>query len=90
MVQISFPDRMVSYDTFMNDLAQRVAAAIHEQRDMPEYVSQRKAWQMFGRRNVCRWLRTGQLHPCKRPGKIEYSTVELRCCQSNVQDYLRK
>lgn len=87
MVQISFPDRMVSYDTFMNDLAHRVAAAIVEQREMPEYVSQRKAYTLFGRGNVDRWRKQGRINPCKRPGKVEYRTAELQVLQHTQQDY---
>lgn len=87
MMQISFPDRMVSYETFMNDLAQRLAKAIREQRAMPEYVSQRKAYALFGRGNVDRWRKQGRIQPCKRPGKVEYRTSELQLLQRTQQDY---
>jgi hypothetical protein len=89
MIEIAFPDKCVSYDTFMNDLASRIAEAIHAQRDMPDYLSQRKAFETFGRRNVTRWERQGKLHPRRRPGKIEYPTGELRLAQKNVQEYFK-
>lgn len=72
---------MVSYETFVNDVAARVAALINRDADDPEYVSQRKAYNIFGRANVDRWLRQGKLHPSRRPGKIEYPTSELRLLQ---------
>lgn len=87
MLQIEFPDKMVSYDTFMNDLATRVAEKLSAIRDQPEVLSQRAAYKIFGRANVERWLRKGKLHPSKRVGKVEYSTAELREQQRVEQDY---
>ena len=54
----------------------------------PDYVSQRKAFEMFGRRNVERWRRQGKVSPYKRPGKLEYRTADLRLLQRSQQDYL--
>ena len=45
---------------------------------------------MFGRRNVERWKRQGKIVPCKRPGKVEYRTAELRFLQRTVQDYFEE
>lgn len=87
-MMLQFADKMVSYDTFMNDLASRIAARITEQRCDPVMMSQRKAYATFGRGNVDRWKRQGKLHPCKRPGKVEYYTSELRLLQHTQQDYL--
>ena len=86
---LQFVDKMVTYDTFMNDLAARLADKLQQQRNDPEIMSQRKAWQTFGRANVERWLRQGKLHPCKRPGKVEYKVSELRLLQSVKQDYFK-
>ena len=85
---ITFTDKSVSYDTFLNDLAAKLATIIKKDANDPEYVSQRKAYTMFGRANVERWLRKGKVHAYKRPGKIEYNTAELREAQRTVQDYL--
>jgi len=87
MIQIQFPDKMVSYDTFLDDLASRVVSFIKQSDKDPEYISQRKAYALFGRGNVVRWHRQGKLNTRKRPGKIEYSTAELRQAQQTVQDY---
>ena len=84
---IQFADKMVSYDTFMNDLSSRIVAKIKSTRNDPEYVSQSQAYRMFGRANVERWRRNGKVSPRKRPGKLEYSVVELRKLQEVSQDY---
>lgn len=55
----------------------------------PEMVSQRQAYAMFGRGNVDRWRKQGKINPCKRPGKVEYRTVELRVLQQKQQDYFK-
>lgn len=58
-------------------------------RNDPEMVSQRQAYAMFGRGNVDRWRKQGKINPCKRPGKVEYRTVELRALQQKKQDYFK-
>ncbi len=85
MITLQFPDRMVSYDTFLNDVATRVVEMF--KRNEPETISQRKAYSIFGRGNVDRWRKKGLLNTFKRPGRVEYSTMELRRCQSRQQDY---
>ena len=89
MMQIQFPDRMVTYDVFMSDLASRIAEKLLCIREQPEVISQRAAYREYGKANVQRWLRQGKLHPCKRIGKVEYSTAELRMAQFNQQDYFK-
>ena len=88
-MQIQFSDRMVSYATFVNDVAARLASMIAESRADPEVISQREAYRIFGRGNVDRWRRQGKISPCKRPGKVEYLTRELRLLQRTQQDYLQ-
>ena len=88
-MQIQFSDRMVSYTTFVNDVAARLASMIAESRADPEVISQREAYRIFGRGNVDRWRRQGKISPCKRPGKVEYLTRELRLLQRTQQDYLQ-
>lgn len=87
---LQFLDHLIPYDTFLNDLAARIVKLLETDHDDPEYVSQRKAYQMFGRRNVERWKRQGKIVPCKRPGKVEYKTAELRFLQRTVQDYFEE
>lgn len=87
MLTLDFTDKSVSYATFVRDVASEVVRQLKEQRDEPEMISQNKAYAMFGRGNVDRWRRQGKLHPCKRPGKIEYFVAELRKAQRIQQDY---
>lgn len=89
MMQLQFSDKMVPYTTFVNDVAARLADMIAESRADPEVISQREAYRIFGRGNVDRWRRQGRISPCKRPGKVEYLTRELRLLQRTQQDYLQ-
>lgn len=84
---LQFLDHMIPYETFLNDLSARIVKLLKSDKDDPEYISQRKAYEMFGRRNVERWRKQGKIIPCKRPGKMEYKTSELRLLQRTVQDY---
>lgn len=67
---IQFPDKSVTYSTFLDDIASRVVALLKKDANDPEYISQRKAFEIFGRRNVERWRRLGRVKPSKRPGKV--------------------
>ena len=73
---LQFLDRLIPYDTFLNDLAARIVKYLKSDNADPEFVSQRKAYEMFGRRNVERWRR-----------QVEYRTADLRLLQRTVQDY---
>ncbi len=86
---LQFLDRLIPYDTFLNDVAARVVKMLKTDSNDPEYVSQRKAYEMFGRRNVERWRKQGKVHTFKRPGKLEYRTADLRLLQRTVQDYFK-
>lgn len=89
-IHIQFTDKVVTYETFMTDLTARLARVIKSDTSDPEYVSQRTAYKMFGRRNVDRWRRTGQIKPSKRPGRVEYCMADLRLLQRTQQDYLKQ
>ena len=71
MALLQFLDHLIPYETFLNDLASRVVALLKNDNDDPEYLSQRKAYEVFGRRNVERWRRQGKIEPIKRPGKVD-------------------
>ncbi len=87
MQLLQFPDKCVTYKTFIEDVAARVVLLMKSDRLDPERISQNKAFSMFGRGNVERWRKNGKLTVCKRPGKVEYLTAELRLCQRSQQDY---
>ena len=84
---LHFTDHLIPYDTFLNDIASRVVRLLKSDADDPEFVSQRKAYEMFGRRNVERWRRLVLVQSFKRPGKVEYRTADLRLLQRQSQDY---
>lgn len=82
-------DRLIPYDTFLNDLAAIIVKMMKADNHDPEFVSQRKAYELFGRRNVERWKRQGKIESYKRPGKVEYRTSDLRLLQRTTQDYFK-
>lgn len=90
MKMLEFADRLVTYEDFTNDLAARITNMIETDRVDPEFISQRTAFKIFGRRNVERWRREGKIIPYKRPGKVEYRTSDLRLLQRTVQDYFNQ
>ena len=87
---LNFPDKCVRYSAFLNDVAAKVVHMIKQDANDPEFISQNKAFQMFGRGNVERWRKQGKVHAYKRPGKVEYRTADLRLLQRIQQDYLEK
>lgn len=89
MLTLDFSDKTVTYDTFIRDVAASVVRMLSEVRNDPETISQRQAYAMFGRGNVDRWRRQRKIEPCKRPGKVEYRTAELRALQQVRQDYFK-
>jgi hypothetical protein len=88
MFTLDFINKSVTYETFVKDVAASVVRMLAEVKNDPEFVSQRKAYDMFGRANVDRWREQEKIKPCIRPGKIEYRTADLRALQNKVQDYL--
>lgn len=87
---LNFPDKCVRYSTFLNDVAAKEVHMIKQDANDPEFISQNKAFQMFGRGNVERWRKQGKVLAYKRPGKVEYRTADLRLLQRIQQDYLDK
>ena len=87
---INFPDKVVSYDTFMEDLSARIVRNMQRAAADPETVSQRQAYAIFGRANVDRWRREGSIQFYKRPGKVEYRMADLRLLQQTQQDYFKR
>lgn len=85
---IQFSDHLIPYEAFLKDLAAKIVRLLKADKDDPEYISQRKAYQMFGRRNVERWKRMGAVKCIVRPGKVEYLTADLRVLQRTSDDYI--
>ncbi len=86
---IQFSDKSVPYSVFVKDVAAEIVYLLMMCKDDPEYISQRKAFEIFGRRNVERWRRQNDIKPSKRPGRIEYNMAELRLLQRRQQDYFK-
>lgn len=84
---LQFLDHLIPYETFLNDLSSRIVRQLKADKDDPEFISQRKAYELFGRRNVERWKRQGKVVSYKRPGKVEYRTADLRLLQRTTQEY---
>ncbi len=78
---IQFPDKCVTYETFVQDLSATIMRMMAESAQDTEFVSQRKAYAIFGRANVERWRTEGLIEPMERPGKLEYRTADLRLLQ---------
>lgn len=76
--EITFPNKSVTYETFLTDLAARISSFMKEDKDDPAYISQRKAENLYGKGNVRRWRKIGAITPICRPGKIEYPTDILK------------
>lgn len=90
MDYLNFSDMCVKYSTFLDDVAARVVHLLKQDANDPEFISQNKAFQMFGRGNVERWRKQDKVLAYKRPGKVEYRTADLRLLQRIQQDYLDK
>ena len=87
MQMVQFLDRLVPYDHFLNDVASAVVKMMRTDKDDPDFISQRKAFAMFGRANVERWRKQGKVKFYKRPGRVEYCPADLRLLQRVQQDY---
>ena len=53
--EITFFEKSVTYDKFVTDIAARLASFMKEDKDDPEYISQRRAERIYGQANVLRW-----------------------------------
>lgn len=59
MNTLQFSDHLVSYEMFIKDLASQIVRFLKEDSHDPEFISQRKAFELFGRRNIERWKKLG-------------------------------
>ena len=87
---LDFSDRSIPYDVFLRDVATTVVSMLREQKDEPEFVSKRRAYELFGRGNVERWLKNEEIKPHIRPGKIELKMADLRALKNREQDYFKR
>ena len=45
---LQFLDHLIPYETFLNDLSSRIVRQLKADKDDPEFISQRKAYELFG------------------------------------------
>ena len=83
---ISISGQEVPYDVLINDIASKVVELISHDKNDPDFISQRTAFKLFGRRNVERWREQGKIAPYRRPGRVEYRTAELRLLQRTQEN----
>lgn len=69
------------------DMAKKMADYLKEVKNDPEFISQNRAYEIFGKANVERWKKLNLISPAIRPGKMEYKTSILRKLQDIRQDY---
>ena len=87
--KLQIPDTNVTYEQFVEDLATKVALKMHQIEKGQLEVSQAKAYKMYGRADVERWIRTGKLKPCRiSPGKKRYKLIDLQRLANIKQNYL--
>lgn len=70
-----------------SDMAKKMAEYLKEVKNDPEFISQNKAYEMFGKANIERWKKLNLITPAIRVGKMEYKTSILRNLQDVKQDY---
>lgn len=87
--EMIFMDKTVSYDQFVDELAIKIALKIHMVENGQLEISQSKAFKMFGRADVERWIKHGKLTPCRvSPGKKRYRLADLQKLANIKQNYL--
>ena len=87
--ELLFSDTTVSYLQFVDDLATKIALRVHQIEKGQLEVSQAQAFRMFGRADVERWVRSGNLEPVRiSPGKKRYRLIDLQKLASIQQNYL--
>ena len=89
--EITFANISVPFEAFVDALATKVALRIYQIEKGQLEISQAKAFKMFGRADVERWVKSGKLMPCRiSPGKKRYKLADLQKLASIQQNYLIK
>ena len=86
---LQFADQTVTFEQFVDMLATKVALRIHQVEKGQLEISQAQAYKLFGRGDVERWVRSGNLEPVRiSPGKKRYRLIDLQKLASIQQNYL--
>ena len=84
-----FADKSVTYNSFVEELATRIAIKMRQVDIGNMEISKNKAYKMFGRADVDRWIKTGKLKPSRiSPGIIRFQLVDLYKLAGKVQNYI--
>lgn len=87
---VVFNGRRMTFESFVSNLASMLVPQIVKAIKSPpkERISQNEAFRRYGKGNVCRWVREGDVSPASvRPGKKEYLVAELEKLYNKEQDY---
>lgn len=87
MQTVDIPHSKSDYERLVTSIAAKLVTFIKEDRDDPDYISQRKAYEIFGQGNVKRWVEKGLVEPHRKGGKIEYRTALLNELRRTPVDY---
>lgn len=75
------------YERFVQAISARLVTYLKMDKDDPDYISQNRAFKIFGRGNVGRWVKQGLVSPNRKGGKIEYRTALLNELRRTPIDY---
>lgn len=68
-VQIQFADKMLSFDTFLSAIRNVVKEEVCKAVGKRPFLTQAKAYDIYGRKNVERWKREGKVKDFARGSK---------------------
>jgi hypothetical protein len=95
VVQIQFEDKMMSFDTFLSAIRNVVQEELGKAVGKRPFVSQAKAFNTYGRRNVERWVKMGYVNEHwkyneeGKPTRCHLRISELDACANKVQDFVK-
>lgn len=73
-----FADKSVTYEQFIDELASRLVLKMRQVDEGFMEISKNKAYKMFGRCDVDRWIKNGKLEPSRiSPGIIRFRLADL-------------
>ena len=86
---LEFINKSVTFEQFVDVLATKVALRIHQIEKGQLEISQAKAYKLFGRADVERWVKSGKIEPVRiSPGKKRFKLVDLQMLANVQQNYL--
>lgn len=85
-----FADKSVTYEQFIDELATRLAVKIQQVENGEMEISKNKAYKMYGRAEVDRWIKSGKLKPSRvTPGMTKYKVGDLDQLANAAQNNCR-